>query len=303
MTQSEILSEAKSFFGKDKRRIKKLVLSYEFKGENYRRWKKEIKQIIPNPNNVRFHLSEDVICWIKDDEAKQINWNWIGDLSWTIEVVLNQDVQKGYDWDRLLASKCKGTARILKIFISDVIPCYTYDAYYMTYSKKDNFYEFGPIVDFKDHEKQVLENVFSLLKNKGFQYLNQSFCEKKYKELYSDCNVKGGASLFDVLFSDVSFYTIERTRFCDKSIVEKSGNEWRWREYYDKNGVFKERIEYRYFNNSNVLTTVFNKGMSIKEVTVNTQIGKKHHEFKLNIDKEIKNKKIEKSTQKSSGDK
>lgn len=140
MTKSEIIRQAKHYFGKDRRPIKELVLSYEFKGKNYRQWKKEISSIVSNPNEIKFKLFDDVILWIKYNQADQIDWNWIGDLSWTIDILLNQGIDKGFDWDKKLALKCNGTARIMTLFVSDVIPCYTFDCYYMTYNKKGNYY-------------------------------------------------------------------------------------------------------------------------------------------------------------------
>ena len=76
MTKSEIIRQAKHYFGKDRRPIKELVLSYEFKGKNYRQWKKEISSIVSNPNEIKFKLFDDVILWIKDNQADQIDWNF-----------------------------------------------------------------------------------------------------------------------------------------------------------------------------------------------------------------------------------
>lgn len=115
---------------------------------------KEISSIVSNPNEIKFKLFEDVILWIKDNQADQIDWNWIGDLSWTIDILLNQGIDKGFDWDKKLALKCNGTARIMTLFVSDVIPCYTFDCYYMTYNKKGNYYEFGPILKLTGEEKK-----------------------------------------------------------------------------------------------------------------------------------------------------
>ncbi len=301
MTKTEIIKQAKHYFGNDRTFIKDLVLTYKFNGENYKKWKADINLIIPNPNEIQYKLFEDVILWIKEGKAKEINWNWIGDLSWTIEILLNENVDKGYDWDKKLALKCNGTARILQVFVSDIIPCYTYDLYYMTFDKKNDYYEFGPITKLTQDEKNILTSVKKLLKNKKLQYVNKEFCEKKFKDLYSDCNSDGNASLFDVLFTDSNYYTTETKRFCDKGITEKNGNTLTWHEKYNKNGKLLERTELRRFQSSDYLRTVLDDKGHIKEVVVTRNIEKeKHQEFTLDIVKEYNSRKSKTTKNKNS---
>ncbi len=285
MNKSEIIKQAKHFFGKDRTFIKERVLSYEFKGKNYRQWKKEIGDIIPNPNEIKFKLFDDVILWIKENKLKEIDWNYIGDLSWTIDIVLNPNIDKAYDWDKRLALKCNGTARILTIFISDILPCYTYDFHYMTYDKLNNYYEFGPLQRLTNEEKKTLKKVTALLHNKGLEIIDKEITQKKYKELYSDTNSDGNATLFDVLFTDVNNYTTDILRFCDKEIIEKNGQQLWWREYYTKNGTLKERIESRWTSSGDYLKVVLdNKGqITLVEVTRKKIESKKHENFKLDI--------------------
>ena len=256
MTKSEIIRQAKHYFGKDRQPIKELVLSYEFKGKYYRKWKKEISSIVSNPNEIKFKLFDDVILWIKDNQADQIDWNWIGDLSWTIDILLNHGIDNVFDWDKKLAIKCNGTARIMTVFISDIIPCYTYDCYYMTYDKPNNYYEFGPITKLTIEEKNVIKKMSKHLETKGFVFVDRTFTEKKYKGLYSDTNSDGNASLFDVLFTDTNNYTTKTKRFSDKEIIEKNGSKYRWTEYYNLNGSLKERIEYRWLTSGDLLKVI-----------------------------------------------
>lgn len=285
MKKSEIIKQAKYYFGKDRTSIKNLVLNYEFDGRNYRRWKNEIETIIHNPSKIRFNLSDDVILWIKENKVNEINWNWIGDLSWVINIVLNPNIEKGYDWDKKLALKCNGTARIFWISFSEVIPCFTYDCYYITYSKKENYYEFGPILDLTVEEKNIISRVKSLLISKGFQYVDRAFSEKKFKELYSDINSDGNASLFDVLFSDINSYTTEIKRFCDNDIIEKSGSKFRWTELYTRNGKLKKRTESRWTSGGDYLKVILDSKGHITEVAVTRDKieRKRYQQFKLNI--------------------
>lgn len=291
--KAEIVKQAKHYFGKDKSFIKELVLGYEFKGENYRRWKKEIANTISNPFKVYFGLLEDVILLILNNEVGKIDWNFIGDLSWTIDIVLNPEVDKVYDLDKKLALKCNGTARILTLYISEIIPCYTINCYYMTYSKSQNYWEFGPITTFTKEEQKTLKNVKAYMKTKGLEMVDKAFTQKKYKHLYSDTNSNGNASLFDVLFSDVQEYTEEVERFCDKEIVEKSGTKFYWREFYNKKGVLNRRIESRRTIAGDYLEVIFDNKGQITEVNVTRKkIERKNYErFKLNIIETFKRRK------------
>lgn len=304
MTKTEIIKQAKHYFGKDRRHIKKLVLSYEFKGKHYKQWKKEIGSIVSNPNEIKFNLFDDVSLLIKDNKVDQIDWNWIGDLSWKIDIVLNPDIEKGYDWDKKLALKCNGTARILTVFISDVIPCYTFDTYFMTYSKTENYYEFGPIKKLTKDEHKILQNMRTLLKEKGLQFVEKEFCENKFKDLYSDTNSYGNASLFDVLFGDTNFYQIETNRFCDKDIVEKSGTKFRWTEIYDSKGKLKERTESRWTTGGDYLKIVLDsKGQILQVSVIRKEIEKKkHQEFNLDIIDTFKKRKKNEDREKSRKD-
>ncbi len=292
MNQSEIIKQAKHYFGKDRKPIKDLVMSYEFKGKNYRRWKKELSGVTIHPNEISFGISGDVVQWLKDNQAEEINWNWIGDLSWTIEIVLNPGIDKCYDLDKKLALKCGGTARTLKLYISDVIPCYTYDIYYTTYNKSLNYYETGPISELLNEEKVILDKVKTYLKNRGLNTYSRTFYLQKFKGLYSDTK-EGNASLFDVLFTDIYSYLTEILRFSDKEIIEKSGTKFRWREYYYKSGALKERIESRWTSSGDYLKMILDNKGQIKEVEVTRkQIGrKKHQNFKLEIEAPSKKRK------------
>ena len=289
VTKSEIIKQAKHYFGKERTFIKELVLSYEFKGKNYKRWKKEIENLLPNPNRILYNLFDDVILWIKDKQIEEINWNWIGDLSWTIDIVLNPNIDKVYDFDKRLAIKCNGTARILTIFVSDVIPCYTYDCYYMTYDKANNYYEFGPITKLTNDDKTVIKKARKYLEEKGLVFVDRTFTDKKFKELYSDTNSDGNASLFDVLFTDTNNHTTEIKRFCDKEITEKNGQKLRWTEYYNRNGTLKERIESRWTISGDYLKVVLdNKGQILTVEVTRKNIGKKKYQnFKLDIKREF----------------
>ncbi|MFD2556066.1 hypothetical protein [Sphingobacterium tabacisoli] len=290
MTQDNIIQQAKHFFGKDRKPIKDLILSFEFKSKRRKQWRKDIEGITSHPYEVRFNLFDKTILSILDNEVDKIDWNWIGDLSWTIDILLTPDIENGYDWDKKLATKCNGTARLLTVFVSKAIPCFTYDSHYMTYSKKDNYYEFGPIDQLTKTENKIVTKISKLLTDRGLQYVGKPFCNLKFKELYSDTNDEGNASLFDVLFSDTKFYTTEIMRFCDKDIIEKSGQKFRWTEYYNKKGILDKRIESRWTKSGDYFKLVLDGKSQILNVGVtrNQIKGKKNQSFELDIKEKFK---------------
>lgn len=283
--KSEIIKQAKHYYGKNRKFIKECILSNDFNGKKYENWESDFKSIIRNPIDIHYGIFDDVILWIRGNKVNEINWNWIGDLSWTIDILLNKGIENGLDWDIKLAAKCNGTVKYFTVFISDAIPCFTYDCHYMTYNKKDNYYEFGPISNFTMEEKCIVNTVKKHLQKKGMLYLNRKFCEQRFEELVSDTNEKGNATLFDVLFKDTTFYQTEIKRTSIKIMVEKSGVEFGWTEFYDKNKILKERIEYRYFKSGDNIKTVFDKNGQIKNVEViRKQIGrKKNQKFILDV--------------------
>ncbi len=301
MTEREIIEQCKYYFGKDRTLKKDFVLAYDAE-KHYGQWIKEIRQIISNAGQIIFNLNDDVILWIKDNEVEKIDWGWIGDLSWRMEIILNPKMDKSYDWDKKLALKCGGTVRILKVYFSVVVPCYTFNSYYMTYNKDGNYYEFGSISNYSKEEKQVINKVKKLLEGKKMQYIGKKLYEKQFKELYSDTNSEGNASLFDVLFSDIDYFKKDTIRFCDKDIIEKSGTKFRWTEYYDKNGILKERIESRWTSYGDYFKIVLDIKGQIKEIGVTRKEieDKKYESFKIDIAKEfVKRKRFSKKKEKS----
>jgi hypothetical protein len=285
MTQNEIIKLAKHYFGKDKQFIKKAVMSYEFNGKLEKQWNKEISNHIANPFAVNFNLHQEIVQSIKDNQVDQIDWDFVGDLSWTIDIVLNSKIDKVYDLDKKLAAKCKGTARILKVFISDLIPCYTFDLYYMTYNKPNNYFEFGPLTTLTKKENKILNVLQNYLESKNLFFVNQALASKKFKDLHSDTHSDGNASLFDVLFSDIHYYTNEIKRLSDKSIQEKSGTKFKWTETYDNKGKLKERIESRWTTAGDYFKIVLdNKGRVVEVGVTRKEIEKeKFISFKLDI--------------------
>ncbi|MEM6800209.1 MAG: hypothetical protein AAF696_02335, partial [Bacteroidota bacterium] len=190
MKLKQIIEEAKSYFGEDRKRLKEKILSFDFNGKEYKEWRKLLKKTTKQAFDIHYGMSEDLIENVKDNRLAEIDWHWIGDLSWEWKILLNKGIKQGFDWDKKLTEKCKGTAHILQVYISDILPCYAIDSYSLTYNKKKNYYEFKPFqVKAEKHLKEV-NNIRDLLASKGYLYISKKKALKKYKELYSDCNAE-----------------------------------------------------------------------------------------------------------------
>lgn len=292
MKTEEIVKQAKAHFGKNRRRLKTKLLAYRFDGKNYLEWKSRLKNLTLQPFDVSYGIFDDVVDSLTEKNYSEIDWHWLGDLSWKFKILLNNDVGKGFEWDKKLALKCGGTARILQIYLSDVIPCFVVDVYYMTYNKTENYYEFGPIQNLSNEERETIGKIKTFFLSEGFTFLSEKDATKNYKELCSDCNSDGNATLFDVLFSDTDGYQQEIKRFNDKNLKNATGKKTNWNEYYDVTNQLIKREEYIYYASKNVVCITTDKSAQITEVKVWRDIeNSKHREFILDISKEYEKKK------------
>jgi len=298
MKTEEIIEQAKLYFGKNRKHLKKKVLAFKLDGKEYRQWRKLLKRLTAHPFDVRYMIFDDVIEWLKQKNFKSIDWHWLGDLSWRIEILLNDGVQKGYDWDKKLAINCGGTARLLRFYVSDIVPCFAFDAYYMTYSKKESYYEFGPI-ELNAGENKLVNDVRNFLQSSGFAYLSRRVSMKRYEDLYSDCNSDGNARLFDALFCDTQNYQTEIRRLNDpdRELTDATGKRISWDEFYDKNHKLIRREEYRFFASKNSECVVTDDLGQIIKVRVWRDIGKdRRQEFVLDVLSEYEKRKRRKKT-------
>lgn len=290
MEIEEIVKVAQHYFGKNRTALKKKLLTYEFSGKVTRKWKRNIKQVTSHPFRLYFKLFDEVIDGIIDNDISEIDWHWIGDVSWEIEVVLNPDIKSGLDWDKRLATKCGGTAHILRIQFSDLIPCYTIDTYTMSYDKKQNYYGFTPLKKLLNDEKKIVNAFKKLFRNEGYTFLNKREALKKYDGLYSD--LKNNATLFDVLFTDISHYETDYVKFSDKPSMDQFGVSFRWKEYYKSTGTLIKREEDRHYPSGNHQRTILDEKGRITDVIVRRNFGnKKFQEVAVDVVSEYRKRK------------
>lgn len=296
METEEIIKQAKIYFGKNRKKLKEKVKAFKFDGSNYRSWNNQLKKIASTPFDIRYKIFDDVADLLIEKNYSEIDWHWLGDLSWEFKILLNDGVEKGFDWDKKLALKCGGTARILKIYLSDIVPCFVVDTYYITYDKTENYFEFGPIEKISGEERKIINKIKKFFQDQEFTLLSKEIAMKKYQELYSDCNSDGNARLFDALFSDTDNYQDEIIRFnafTGKELKDATGKAVNWNEYYDKAHKLIKREEYTYYPSKNVTCITTDKSGQIIEVKVWRDIEKfMHREFVLDIFKEHEKKKM-----------
>lgn len=285
MTELELIELVKKYFGEDKEELKKAVLNFEYNGKAYNQWKKFFASNVgKQPFDVLFRMMDETVTNIVEKKYDDIRWDFLGDISWEIQILLNENIKKGYDWDKKLCINCGGTARILKVFISDIIPAFTYDMYSMTFSKQGNYYEFKPIKPETTHEKALVNQIIRSLKEKNYYFVSRKLANRRFKEIYSDCHTDGNATIFDVLFSDVDNFQTDIERYCNETLKDVTGKEIRWREFYDKKGELIKRLEYQYFPSGNGLCIESNEKEGIKNITVWKDTEKRsHQEFKLKL--------------------
>jgi hypothetical protein len=159
----------------------------------------------------------------------------------------------------------------------------------MKYSKKDNYYEFGPLLTPNRHEKSLVEKATQSFQSSGYFFVNPNLARKKVGGLFSDCRNNGDASIFDELFSDTHSYHDEIVRFVDKDLVDPTGVKIRWSKYYFPDMTLRRSEEYRYFPSGNVEWIEFDAEGMISKIKIWRDIGKKsHQEFLLDIVAEYK---------------
>lgn len=264
--EKELIREVKRFFGKDRRLLKRTVKSLYSNEKDLDYWNKFFNKYCPGKYEVNGRIFEEIIDALYSKNFENIDWSWIGDLSWDIEVILNEEVSSHFDFDKKLTAKCKNnTARFLNIYVSEIIPAFalcTFSKYY-----RGNTYEFGPLKLTKN-ETKLVNRIKKGFKNIGYYYVKKETGLKKFKILKSDLNSEGNASLFDCLFNDLDNYTDEIVRYNEKDIIDPFGRKTRWREYYDSQRRLIKHEDDRWFESGDLEQIISDANGQIVEVNI-----------------------------------
>lgn len=278
----DLIKEVKRYFGKDRRLLKRTVKSLYTNEKDIDYWNKFFSNYCPRMFEVNGRIFEEIIEALYSRSYDNIDWNWLGDLSWDVEIILNEEVSSHLDFDKKLTAKCENnTARFLNIYISEIIPAFTISTFYQFY--KENTYEFGPL-KLSKNETNLLNRIKNGFKNIGYYNVKKETALKKFKVLKSDLNSEGNASLFDCLFNDLDNYTDEIVRYNEKDIIDQYGRKNGWREYYDKQKRLIKREDYRWFKTGDLEQVITNGNGQIIEINVNPKESNTRS-INLNIEK------------------
>lgn len=278
----ELIKETKRYFGKDRSLLKQTVKNLDPSDSDLKQWKTFFEKYYPKKFDINERMFKDFADLLFSKKYDKIVWDWIGDLSWDVDIILNREVNSSFDFDKKLAAKCKNnTVRFLNIYISDIIPAYSICTFFKKYH--DNVYEFGPL-KLSEAEKHLINKIKSELRKKGYYYVKKQVALKKFKDLRSDLNTDGNASIFDCLFNDMDNYTDEYFRCNDEDIVDSFGRKTLWREYFDSRRKLKKREDSRWFNSGDLEQVITNGKGQIIEVNIYPKESKPRS-IQLNIEK------------------
>lgn len=221
-------------------------------------------------------LSKDVYDWIVNGsgDIKQLGFDpedrteHIGDTSFNFLILLNKNIKDPLDFDEKLAERY-GKLFFCEVWASLVLPYYTYDVYYWDYSKKDNCQEWGPHKTTKKQEAQIIDRMQKVMKGFKFNRISKKTAKTYVEKAVTDTLGKGDASVFDCLFSDMTFYqetirrmNIERVDFPELSAVGS------WNESYDKKQKLSEKRLHLQFLDKDDMTIVMDSEGTIKKFEV-----------------------------------
>lgn len=286
----EIIEQAHRYFGKNRRALRHLLATYRFDGQRSRDWKRLIKEFTDRPFDLTYGIFEDVAEHLTNENYNEIDWHWLGDLSWKLRFVLNDNVFRVYDFDKRLTKACNGTARIAEVHFSEIVPSFVIDTYYMSYSKAENYYEFGPLVISPD-EALFIDGLKAFFRKRNFAFINLGTALKRFPNLFSDCQRDGHARLFDALFCDTHSYQLETKRFNDRPVKDRLGRSLGWEEIYDSSASLVSRKETTHYPSGNAITVISDRSGQVTHVSVRRSIGRlTNAEFNLDILAEYKAK-------------
>lgn len=289
MNELELIELTRKYFGRDRTALREALKTFDVSNQKIKKFKKIIRSCTSQPFFITEGLNDCVRENIINKNFNEIEMNDLGDLSWNIEILLNDNIHTGYDWDKNLSIKCGGKAKILQILINSIIPAYTINKYYISYSKHENYYEFGKIVSLEDNESKIINKIKQEFKKLNIFYVSKQLANKKFEDLISDCNSEGNASIFDCLFSDIYNYNNNIHRFNDKQIINHAGASVSWHEYYNLSEKLIYKEEWISYKSKDTLCIITDKNGQIKKLNLWRDFeDEKHSKISYNINKAYK---------------
>jgi hypothetical protein len=170
-----------------------------------------------------------------------------------------------------------------------MMPLYTLDTFYFKYSRKENWFEDGPLTTLSNFEISVVRKIKAIMRKRGYSYVNKRFSYKMVKGAYPGTEFLVDSDVFECLFSDIYGYFSERCRCLDKEIDDAlPGVKVDWYEYYDSRGNLTRKSVLRKYPSGDVTKTIFNNKGHIDEITMVRGDVVRFTEFKIDVNKRIK---------------
>lgn len=296
MTETELIQNLNSLFGSDRSELRKKLIEVRESVSQWERLGRALRTNVRQPINVNPCFFEDTFSKLDDPKADMF---WVGDCSYYYEILLNPGIKSGLDWDKRLALKCGGTAKLCIVWASVLLPYYAIDCYCMKYKTKPDEFEFTPYIPSAKKEKHMLSQVRDVMRENGFTRMPKTLAKRKVPKAITDCREKGKATVFDCLFSDTQCYQEHFVRFTDSTGKNPiagvyPGTTVGWRERLGRKGGVIERYTWREYPSGDTITTFLDKKFRVTEIRVSRGGTKSKQKPTMLLD--IKKKKLTERT-------
>lgn len=106
--QYSLMKGVAEVFGNNKKRLFEILKRFDEK-KRLDFWGTALFARCKRHLTIRSNLFEEVSIALRKKMFNEIDIKWMGDLSFTVDVVLNEDLKSGLDFFKKLANKCGGT--------------------------------------------------------------------------------------------------------------------------------------------------------------------------------------------------
>lgn len=286
MTDAKLIQSLNTLFGSDRSVLRKKLLDVSANTSKWERVGRAIRKNTRQPVNMNLSLFEETFDNLSDPKADMY---WLGDSSYCYEILLNSGVKSGLDWDKKLAVKCGGTAKLCVVWASLLIPYYAIDTYCMKYKSEPGEFIFTPYIPSTKREKLIIAQIRDVMKDNGFARMTKKLSKRKVPRAITDCREKGEATVFNCLFSDTQCYHDDYVRFSDEFMGKRisgaySGTTVGWYERLNRRGSVIERYTWREYPSGEHVTTYLDKKFRVTKVRISQAgSGGKHSELILDV--------------------
>lgn len=292
MTDAKLVQNLNTLLGSDRSALRKKLLEVRQDVSKWENLRRVINKKTRQPIQSTPCLYEEAFDELNDPE---LDMSWIGDASYSYDILLNSSPDSGLDWDKKLAVKCGGTAKRCVVWASVLLPYYAIDTYCIIYTPKAGEFEIYPYTPSTKREKKILSQIRDIMKEHGFSRMTKKLAKRKVSKAITDLREKGEATVFDCLFSDIHCYEENHVRFTGDPVAIDgagvcSGVTVGWRERIDRKGKVLERSEWRQYPSGDLVITHLDSKFRVTEIKVVEKVSGKKLYSEINLD--VKKRKI-----------